>query len=71
MGGRDAVGYYLISTKGKANHPLKIDCAMEAKCYNPNNAVGVHEMSRLISRIRYRQFGAFVTTSYVGKQAYE
>ena len=28
-------------------------------------------MSRLISRIRYRQFGIMVTTSYVHKQAYE
>ena len=28
-------------------------------------------MSRLISRIRYRQFGIMMTTSYVHKQAYE
>ena len=28
-------------------------------------------MSRLISRIRYRQFGIIVTTSHVNKQAYE
>lgn len=35
------------------------------------NSVGVKEMSRLISRIRYRQFGIMVTTSYVHKQAYE
>ena len=28
-------------------------------------------MSRLISRIRYRQFGILITTSYVDKQAYE
>lgn len=28
-------------------------------------------MSRLISRIRYCQFGIIVTTSYVQKQAYE
>ncbi len=27
-------------------------------------------MSRLISRIRHRQFGILVTTSYVGLQAY-
>ena len=27
-------------------------------------------MSRLISRIRYRQFGIMVTTSYVDSQAY-
>ena len=28
------------------------------------------EMSRLISRIRYRQFGIMVTTGYVDNQAY-
>ncbi len=28
-------------------------------------------MSRLISRIRYRQFGIMVTTSYVDSQAYK
>lgn len=27
-------------------------------------------MSRLISRIKYRQFGILVTTSYVNSQAY-
>jgi hypothetical protein len=44
---------------------------MEAKCYSPNHSVGVHEMSRLISRIKHRQFGALVTTSYVNNQAYK
>ena len=47
-----------------------IDCALEAKCYAEKNAVGVREMSRLISRIKYRQFGILVTTSYVDNQAY-
>ena len=28
-------------------------------------------MSRLTSRLRYRDLGFFVTTSYVGKQAYD
>lgn len=69
-GGRDAIGYYVISPGGKANTPLRIDCALEAKCYQ-NEPVGVKDMSRLISRIRYRQFGIMVTTSYVGKQAYK
>ena len=70
-GGRDALGIYSINTGGKANYPLKIDCALEAKCYSENNAVGVKQMSRLISRIRYRQFGIMITTSFVDKQAYE
>lgn len=69
-GGRDALGFYSINTGGKVNHPLKIDCAFEAKCYSKDTAVGVKQMSRLISRIRYRQFGILVTTSFVDNQAY-
>ncbi len=69
-GGRDAIGFYTIKTGGKANFPLRIDCALEAKCYSKDNGVGVKSMSRLISRIKYRQFGILVTTSYVDKQAY-
>ncbi len=70
-GGRDALGYYVIGSGSKSNYPLRIDCALEAKCYSKDNSVGVKEMSRLISRIRYRQFGVMMTTSYVHKQAYE
>ncbi|MGU3269043.1 restriction endonuclease [Pseudomonas paraeruginosa] len=33
--------------------------------------MGVKEVSRLISRIRHRQFGVSVTTSIVARQAYE
>lgn len=69
-GGRDAIGLYTIKTGGKVNPVLKIDCALEAKCYSPQNSVGVKQMSRLISRIRYRQFGVMITTSYVDSQAY-
>lgn len=69
-GGRDALGHYLIKPSGVSNYPLRIDCALEAKCYDENNGVGVRQMSRLISRIRYRQFGIMLTTSYVNKQAY-
>lgn len=70
-GGRDALGYYVIGNETKANYPLRIDCAMEAKCFSENDGVGVKHMSRLISRIRYRQFGVMITTSYVNKQAYK
>lgn len=70
-GGRDAIGFYEIKTGGKANYSLKIDCALEAKCYEEKNSVGVKEMSRLISRIRYRQFGILITTSYIDSQAYK
>ena len=51
--------------------PLKIHCAIEAKLYSHSNGVGVKEMSRLISRIKYREMGILVTTSYICSQAYE
>jgi len=66
-GGRDAVGFYRI---GSGEGSITIDCAMEAKLYGDNHAVGVKEMSRLISRIRYRQFGVLVTTGFIDRQAY-
>jgi len=44
--------------------------ALEAKCYNMSNSVGVKEVSRLISRIKHREFGILITTSFIDKQAY-
>jgi Restriction endonuclease AspBHI N-terminal/Restriction endonuclease len=67
-GGRDAVGDYLL---GPGDDPVAVEFALEAKCYGPANSVGVRETSRLISRLRYRQFGVLVTTSYVHGQAYQ
>jgi hypothetical protein len=67
-GGRDAVGKYRIGLKG---NDITVDFALEAKCYALDSGVGVKETSRLISRLRYRQFGIFVTTSYVSLQAYK
>lgn len=73
-GGRDAVGRYLL---GLPDDPVYAEFSLEAKCYSPpingetGNTVGVKEVSRLISRIRHRQFGVLVTTSIIGRQAYE
>jgi hypothetical protein len=66
-GGRDAIGQLRI---GRGSTSILVDFALEAKCYGPSNSVGVREMSRLISRLRHRQFGILVTTSYVDVQAY-
>lgn len=67
-GGRDAVGEYRIGTEQSS---IQVDFALEAKCYNPvGKGVGVKELSRLISRLRHRQFGILVTTSYLASQAY-
>lgn len=66
-GGRDAVGHLLL---GPSADPVAVEFALEAKCYAPTTGVGVKEMSRLISRLRHRQFGVLVTTSHVDRQAY-
>jgi len=44
---------------------------MEAKCYSLDNSVGIKQTARLISRLRHRQFGVLITTSYVNAQAYQ
>ena len=67
-GGRDAVGKYRIH-QGPGG--IDVDFAMEAKCYSLSSGVGVKEVSRLISRLRHRQFGILVTTSYLAAQAYQ
>jgi hypothetical protein len=67
-GGRDAIGTYRI---GPVADRVSLTFALEAKCYAPGSGVGVKGLARLISRLRYREFGILVTTSYLGKQAYE
>ena len=67
-GGKDANGLYKI---GSDDYSLDIDFALEAKCFNLNHGIGVRYTSRLISRIKHRQFGIFITTSYVDSQAYK
>ncbi len=67
-GGRDAIGKYRI---GRGFASVEVDFAMEAKCYSESTSVSVRDTSRLISRLRHRQFGVLVTTSYVNQQAYQ
>ena len=67
-GGRDAIGKLRIGTGVSG---ILVDFALEAKCYDVSTGVGVRDMSRLISRLRHRQFGVLVTTSYVNLQAYK
>ncbi|MDE0031268.1 MAG: restriction endonuclease [Deltaproteobacteria bacterium] len=66
-GGRDGIGRLRV---GSGPSSILVDFALEAKCYNVSAGVGVKDMSRLISRLRHRQFGILVTTSYVNVQAY-
>lgn len=67
-GGRDAYGLLRI---GAPQNGIALSFSVEAKCYAEANSVGVKELSRLISRLRHREFGVLVTTSYVGQQAYQ
>ncbi len=66
-GGRDAIGSLRI---GSGASGILVDFALEAKCYKLSSGVGVKDVSRLISRLRHRQFGILVTTSYLNPQAY-
>jgi hypothetical protein len=66
-GGRDGIGKYRV---GLPQNCVTVDFALEAKCYALDRCVGVKAASRLISRLRHRQFGILVTTSYLAEQAY-
>jgi len=67
-GGRDVLGKYRI---GHNENSIVVEFALEAKCKYPESGSGIRETSRLISRLRHRQFGIFLTTSYVSEQAYK
>jgi len=64
-GGRDIIGNYRL---GHETYEILMDFCAEAKHWKPTNAVGVKPLSRLISRIRHRDFGVFITTSYYDQQ---
>jgi Restriction endonuclease AspBHI N-terminal/Restriction endonuclease len=66
-GGRDAFGLYSI---GPPPDRIHLDFSLEAKRYALGNGAGVRDVARLISRLKHRHFGVFVTTSHVGPQAY-
>jgi len=66
-GGRDALGTYRIGVEETGIH---VEFALEAKCKLSSRGSGVKETSRLLARLRNRQFGIFITTSYVNEQAY-
>ena len=72
-GGRDALGRHRL---GLNTDPVYVEFSLEAKLYNPGynnklNSIGVKQVSRLISRIRNRQYGVLVTTSVISRQVYQ
>jgi len=64
-GGRDAIGAYHV---GHEHHQVHLSAIIEAKLWKENSDVGVKPMSRLISRIKHRDIGVFVTSSCFNKQ---
>lgn len=70
-GGKDGIGRYKVFQSSLQN--VEVEFYVQAKCYNPtgNHSVRVPDMARLISRIKNRQFGVMVTTSFVCSQAYQ
>jgi hypothetical protein len=66
-GGRDALGKMYI---GPLADRLGLDFSIEAKNYAPSKGVGVKEVARLVSRLKTREFGVLITTSYLSPQAY-
>ena len=66
-GGRDAVGHLDL---GPIGDQIQLTFALEAKLFNPSSRVGVKATSRLISRLKHREFGVLVTTAPLDKQAY-
>ena len=71
-GGRDGIGHYKIGNERSSHCFVDVEFYLEAKKYDPwGGGVGVGETSRLISRIKNRQFGFLITTGFVSKQAYD
>jgi hypothetical protein len=67
-GGRDVVGSYRV---GHDLHQVLLSVYVEAKQWNPKAAVGVKPMMRLVARLKHRDVGVFVTTSYFETQVQE
>ena len=68
-GGYDGVGQYCLFKNSQ--NEVTVEFYVQAKCYHVNNPVNVKDTSRLISRVKNRQFGILLTTSYVSTQAFE
>lgn len=67
-GGRDVLCHYKV---GHDLHQIHLSVSVEAKKWNPQTAVGVKPMMRLLSRLKHRDIGVFITTSFFDKQVQE
>lgn len=66
--GRDAIGLYRV---GHENHQVLLNAYIEAKFWNAGGNIGVEPMARLLSRIKHRDIGVFVTTASFSLQVQE
>jgi hypothetical protein len=64
-GGRDVLGKYRV---GHDLHQVLLETYVEAKRWELNSAVGVKPMMRLLARLKHRDLGVFVTTSFFETQ---
>ena len=64
-GGRDVLANYRV---GHQYHQVQLEAYVEAKRWEQGRAVGVRPMMRLISRLKHRDLGVFVTTSFFDQQ---
>ena len=64
-GGRDIIARYRV---GHQFQQVQLKAYVEAKRWRPNSAVGVKPMMRLLARLKHRDLGVFVTTSFFEQQ---
>ncbi len=64
-GGRDVIASYRV---GHDEHQVSLSVYVEAKRWRLDSAVGVKPMMRLIARLKHRDVGVFVTTSFFHRQ---
>lgn len=64
-GGRDVLAKYRV---GHDLHQVLLEAYVEAKKWDPDSAVGTKPMMRLVSRLKHRDLGVFVTTSFFDRQ---
>jgi hypothetical protein len=64
-GGRDVLAKYRV---GHDLHQVLIDAIIEAKHWQRTAAVGVKPIMRLLARLKHRDLGVFVTTSFFEAQ---
>ena len=63
--GRDLIGLFNI---GHAMHMIPLEVSIEAKKWKQDSGIGVKPMARLISRLKHRDLGVFITTSYFNQE---